>query len=245
MVDLTPLLFLSASAAFLHTLIPDHELPLAMIGRANRWGIKKMSLFTLVAGVLHISISMGIGVIALVATTALAGTISNLAHLLSGAILIGFGAVYAFLGWKKKGHGHTHGSKYAAHPHGRAPPGSGIEIDAQGKPVFHWTTWFAAIGGMAPCVTLIPVLFTAVWYPPESNAVLLTMLVFAVSTILTMLFTANLALKAITYITRMQKIEKWIEVIAGVVILAVGVYMIGGILFPQFIPHIHPAPPGL
>lgn len=237
MVDITFLLSLSASAAILHTLIPDHELPLAMIGRANRWGIKRMSVFTLIAGALHISISMVVGVLALVASTALAGTISNLAHLFSGAVLTVFGAVYAFLGWRKKGHGHTHGSKYAAHAHGRAPPGSGIDVDAEGKPIFHWTTWVAAVAGIAPCVTLIPVLFTAVWY--GTNAVLLTMLVFAVSTIGTMLVTANLALKTITYLTRMQKVEKWIEVIAGVVILAVGLYMLIPSLFPEIFPHTH------
>jgi hypothetical protein len=43
MVDILALVVLSVSAAILHTLVPDHELPLAMIGRAKSWGIRQMT----------------------------------------------------------------------------------------------------------------------------------------------------------------------------------------------------------
>jgi cytochrome c biogenesis protein CcdA len=41
-----------------------------------------------------------------------------------------------------------------------------------------------------------------------------------------MMITASLMLKTITFLTKMQKIEKYIEVIAGLIILGVGLYLI-------------------
>ena len=62
-MDSTLILMISAAlAAILHTLVPDHEIPLAMIGRAQNWTAKKMAGVTLIAGLIHISVSMGIRV---------------------------------------------------------------------------------------------------------------------------------------------------------------------------------------
>ncbi len=235
MDDVLLLLVGASTLAILHTLVPDHELPLAMIGRAQRWSIKRMCGFTCIAGIIHISISMAIGVLALFVSYSLAGQIAGTAAMISGFMLIGFGSIYAVLGWRRKGHGHKHGSKYAAHAHGCPPPGSGVKLDSEGKPVFGGATWLAAIVGMAPCFTLIPVLFQAIWY--GTTVVLATMVVYAVSTISMMMITASLMLKTITFLTKMQKIEKYIEVIAGLIILAVGLYVI----IPALIqgPHVH------
>ena len=78
------LLFVAAAAAILHTLVPDHELPLAMIGRAQNWTVKKMAGVTLVAGAIHISVSMAVGVAAILASTALATQFAATTHLISG-----------------------------------------------------------------------------------------------------------------------------------------------------------------
>lgn len=239
----TLVLMASASVlAILHTLVPDHELPLAMIGRAQNWTIKKMAGVTLIAGAIHISVSMAIGVLAIVVSTRLAKEVAMKAHMISGFLLLAFGLVYTILAWRRKGHGHSHGgighshgSKYAAHPHGRPPPGSGIKLDSEGKPIITGSAWLVAIVGIAPCFTLIPVLLQALWY--GTTTILLVMVVYAVSTIGMMVILTSMALKTITFITRLTKIEKYVEIIAGLIILAVGLWVVLPDLLRQ--PHVH------
>ena len=242
-MDQTLVLMASAAVlAILHTLVPDHELPLAMIGRAQNWTIKKMAGVTLVAGAIHISVSMAIGVLAIVVSTQLAKQVASTAHTISGGLLFAFGLVYTILAWRRRGHGHSHGgighshgSKYAAHAHGRAPPSSGIELDSKGKPVISGSAWLVAIVGIAPCFTLIPVLLSALWY--GMTTILLVMIVYAISTIGMMVILTSIALKTITFITKLTKIEKYVEIIAGLIILAVGLW----ILLPDLLhqPHVH------
>ncbi len=242
-MDQTLVLMASAAVlAILHTLVPDHELPLAMIGRAQNWTVKKMAGVTLIAGVIHISVSMGIGVLAMIFTTQLAKTVATAAQMISGFLLVAFGLIYTILAWKRKGHGHSHGgighshgSKYAAHAHGRAPPGSGINLDSKGKPVISGSAWLVAIVGIAPCFTLIPVLFDAMWY--GTTTILSVMVVYAISTIGMMVILTSIALKTITFITRLAKIEKYIEIIAGLIILAIGLWVVLPSLIGQ--PHVH------
>lgn len=210
----------AALAAILHTLVPDHEIPLAMIGRAQNWTVKKMAGVTLVAGVIHISVSMGIGVLALLASVVLAQHVARSAQQVSGFLLIAFGLLYAFLSWKRKrgGHSHFHGSEHDAHhPHE-------IEVDSAGRPVVGWGAWIVAIVGIAPCFTLIPVLVAAV--PYGVTVTLWVMLSYAVATIGMMVTLTSIALKAIQYVTRLEKIEKHLEILAGFVIFIVGVWLI-------------------
>jgi len=232
----------TVTLAVLHTLVPDHELPLAMIGRAQKWTIKKMAGVTLVAGAIHISVSMGVGVIALIVSTALAEKVAGTAHQISGFLLVAFGVVYTILAWRRKGHGHSHGglghshgSKYAAHAHGRAPQGSGVKVDSEGKAVASGSAWLVAIVGIAPCFTLIPVLVQSTLFGPTTT--LVVMVVYAISTIGMMVILTSIALKTITFLTKLAKIEKYVEIIAGLIILAVGLWVaLPDLLFPS---HAH------
>lgn len=211
-METTTILMISAAiAAILHTLVPDHEIPLAMIGRAQNWTVKRMAGVTLIAGVIHISVSMGVGAVALLASIALAQYVAESAQYISGFLLIAFGLVYAFMSWKRKhgGHSHSHGSKHYELPHE-----SSISLGA----------WIVAIVGIAPCFTLIPVLVAAV--PYGLTTTFWVMLSYAVATIGMMVTLTSIALKAIEYVTRLEKIEKHLEIFAGAVIFAVGVWLI-------------------
>jgi len=183
-----------------------------MIGRAQNWGIKAMTLWTLVAGVIHISISMVIGFIAVGVSMALAQYIANTAHIVSGSLLMAFGAVYAFLAWKgKHTHMHSHSDEHG-HPHSHDSTqethtnGSGTSVGSKGKSVFRsgGASMIAGVVGMAPCFTLIPVLVAAVPYGTET--IIWVMLTFATATIGMMILMANIAFKPITYIVKLTKI---------------------------------------
>jgi len=226
-MDSTVMLMISAAlAAILHTLVPDHEIPLAMIGRAQNWTVKKMAGITLIAGAIHISVSMGIGVIALIASVTLSQFVANSAQQISGFLLIVFGIAYAFFSWRRKrgGHSHSHPHSHVEHRVVHASHETKIEKDGTKESTVSWGAWIVAIVGIAPCFTLIPVLVAAVPYGVTTT--LLVMLSYAIATIGMMVILTSIALKAIEYVTRLTRIEKHMEILAGVVIFAVGVWLL-------------------
>lgn len=224
-MDATLVLMISAAvSAILHTLVPDHEIPLAMIGRTQNWSMKRMAGVTLVAGLIHISVSMSVGAIALIASTALSQVIANSAQQISGVLLIGFGLVYAVVSWKRKqgGHYHSHGHSHQLHSHDHMAPEHQHELSDGGSRI-GWGNWIVAIVGIAPCFTLIPVLIAAV--PYGATTTLLVMLSYAVATIGMMITLTLIALKTIQYISKLHRIEKHMEILTGLVIFVVGVWL--------------------
>jgi cytochrome c biogenesis protein CcdA len=83
----------------------------------------------------------------------------------------------------------------------------------------------AAITGIAPCFTLLPVLFAAV--PYGGMTVFWVMVAYAIATIVSMVILTNIALVAINWITRFSAIDREIEIISGVIILLVGIWVLG------------------
>lgn len=226
-MDPTLVLMISAAvAAILHTLVPDHEIPLAMIGRAQNWSIKKMAGVTLIAGAIHISASMGIGTLALIASVALAQYVVESAQQISGFLLIVFGIAYAFISWRRRqgGHTHSHGADHVTHGSGRVQSEPETEAASARKPGASLTSLLVAIVGIAPCFTLIPVLVATV--PYGATTIFLVMLSYAVATIGMMVTLTSIALKAIQYVTKLEKVERHLEILAGVIIFAVGVWLI-------------------
>jgi nickel/cobalt exporter len=217
------LIFSASLSAIFHTLVPDHEIPLAIIGRNEKWTLKKMAGITLIAGIIHISVSMGIGIIALIASASLSRFIANSAQQISGFLLIIFGSIYAFVSWKRKHGGHKH-----THETNQIEPNNHVHSEQDG--VFTknlkvgWGACIVAIVGIAPCFTLIPVLIAAVAY--GVNITLLVMLSYAVATIGMMMILTLIAFKAIKYVTKLHRIEKHLEILAGFVIFIIGVWLI-------------------
>ena len=225
MLDPTLVLMVSAAvSAILHTLVPDHEIPLAMIGRTQNWTLKKMAGITLIAGVIHISVSLGIGAIALIASAALSRFIADSTQQISGLLLIAFGSIYAFVSWKRKQGGHWHSHGHNQIEHSPMHVHSEQDVISGKKSEVGWGAWIVAIVGIAPCFTLIPVLIAAV--PYGATTTLLVMLSYAVATIGMMVILTSIALRTIQYVTKLHRIEKHMEILAGLVILLVGVWLI-------------------
>ena len=87
-----------------------------------------------------------------------------------------------------------------------------------------WGNWIVAIVGITPCFTLIPVLLAAVPYGVTTTV--MVMISYAVATIGMMITCTLIALKTIQYITKLHRIEKHMEILAGLVIFAVGVWLL-------------------
>src|SRR5437016_7303128 len=117
---LGPLLLLMAGAAavgVIHSVLPDHWVPLAVVARTERWSLWRVGRVSALAAGGHVltSIVLG-GVIALVGLQFQKQIETQQGHIVGGVLIItGIG----FLVWGLTGHGHPHdhGSGAEHEPH--------------------------------------------------------------------------------------------------------------------------------
>lgn len=115
-----PLLVIAAATVgFLHSILPDHWVPLAVVARAQRWTLLHTARISLLASVGHVltSIVLG-GIIALVGLQFRKTFETQQAHIV-GVVLVLTGIGFAL--WSLTGHG--------GHSHEGHPPDHGVEDD--------------------------------------------------------------------------------------------------------------------
>lgn len=102
-----PLLLLAAATVgFLHSILPDHWVPLAVVARTQHWTIARTARISFLASVGHVLTSIVLaGIIALVGLQFRHAFESQQAHIV-GVILVLTGI--GFLVWTLTGHGHHH-----------------------------------------------------------------------------------------------------------------------------------------
>ena len=121
----------AVSIAVLHSLAPDHYVPISAIGKSRKWSLRRTLLFAFVAATIHVSFSVVIGVL-----TYLGLDLIGVAEAIEERVplaLIAFGAFYAVL------------SIFKPHKHVRAATATSLLL----------------IIGLSPCVPLIPIMLAA------------------------------------------------------------------------------------
>jgi uncharacterized membrane protein YqjE len=99
-------LLAASTVGFLHSILPDHWVPLAVIARTQRWSIARTARTSLLASIGHVLTSIILaGIIALVGLQ-FRGTFETQQGHIVGVILIVTGI--AFLIWSLVGGGHHH-----------------------------------------------------------------------------------------------------------------------------------------
>jgi sulfite exporter TauE/SafE len=195
----------------LHTLAgPDHYLPFVAMARARNWNTLRTVNIVALCGIGHVLSSIVIGFIGIAAGIALSGIekTESIRGNIAAWLLLFFGILYmiwgVFILWKRKSHHHQH------------------HLSDKKKMTF-WILFAIFIFG--PCEPLIPILM----YPAAQHnyvAVAFISLLFAVTTIATMIVMVLLMLKGIS-LARFDTLEKYQHVIAGATIAVCG----AGILF--------------
>jgi nickel/cobalt transporter (NicO) family protein len=125
-VSSLPLLLLAAAAVgFLHSILPDHWVPLAVVARTQRWSIARTARTSLLASVGHVLTSIILaGIIALVGLQFRRAFETQQGHIV-GVILIATGV--GFFIWSLIGRDHHHN-----HDEHLFIPGMGT-VDEAGK----------------------------------------------------------------------------------------------------------------
>jgi ABC-type nickel/cobalt efflux system permease component RcnA len=110
------LLGAAATVAILHSILPDHWVPLAVVARTQRWSLLRVARVSALASLGHVVASLVLGgIIALIGLQFQHQLDTQQGHIIGGIlILTGIG----FLIWGLLGGGHTHSGEGHAHNHG-------------------------------------------------------------------------------------------------------------------------------
>src|SRR5437763_7186496 len=107
------LLAAAAGVGFGHAILPDHWVPLAVVGRAQRYPLTKVARLSGLAGVTHVLVSVVLGAVIVAVGLQLRSTVEHAQDAIVGSLLIATGL--AFLAFELTGHGHTHDHNHHAH----------------------------------------------------------------------------------------------------------------------------------
>jgi nickel/cobalt transporter (NicO) family protein len=141
MISGTELLLVGAVAAVgvLHTIVPDHWVPIALIARQRGWSRSETALASLQAGTGHVLSTLAIAAIVWLAGLTLAAHAGRIVDTASSLALIGFGGWIAISAWREMQQSgdaaHSHGS-FHGHGHAHdAAAGAMHGADAQRIPI--------------------------------------------------------------------------------------------------------------
>jgi nickel/cobalt transporter (NicO) family protein len=128
----TEALFLVAAVAgvgVLHTIVPDHWVPITLIARQRGWSRSETAAVAFKAGIGHVLSTLVIGLVVWIAGVAFATRFGHLVDTAASIALIGFGGWIAISALREirgvnghehnHGHGHVHGHGHShGHRHG-------------------------------------------------------------------------------------------------------------------------------
>ena len=112
------LLGAAAAVAILHSILPDHWVPLAVVARTQRWGLLRVTRVSALASAGHVIASLVLGgVVALIGLQFQRQLDTQQGHIIGG-ILILTGLGFLVWGLVGGGHGHSHTGEGHTHAHG-------------------------------------------------------------------------------------------------------------------------------
>jgi len=205
-----------AGVGVLHTLVPDHWVPITLIARQRGWTRAQTARAALVAGTGHVGSTLVIAVVVWVAGVVAAKQFGHVVDTLASAALVAFGGWIAIssLVDMRNGQGHSHGHTHD-HDHGHDHD----HHHHHDAPKAGSRTALLLILGSSPMVEGIPAFFAAGRYGVGLIAAMSA--VFAAATIATYVVLCVGSLASLERV-RLGPIEKYGEVLSGAFIAAIG-----------------------
>jgi hypothetical protein len=191
------------SVGVLHTLVPDHWVPIAVLARNFRWTRAQTAWAAAIAGLGHTLSTLAVGIVVWLAGLALAVRFGNLVSILAGIALVAFGLWIAGASLLE-----MHANSKLDHLD---------KIDESSQRSLRMT--MLLILGSSPMVEGIPAFFAAARFGAGLLAAMA--LCFAISTIATyvaMCLGSHAALQSLSF----GPLERSGEVLSGTIIAIVG-----------------------
>jgi ABC-type nickel/cobalt efflux system permease component RcnA len=250
------LLAAAAGVGFGHAILPDHWVPLAVVGRTRRYPLARVARLSGMAGVAHVLVSIVLGGVIIAVGLQFRSTVQSAQDTIIGCVLILTGLGFAALELTghghhhghdhahTHGHGHTHGHNHAhtshdhghthghdqAHPHEHPHLLSAPEVDEQiavEESRFHGlASVMVPFGAAASPDLTILPVFLAATTAGVSTAIG-SLVIFAAVTIGTIVSLTLLACFG-GYQVRGQWLERWGNVFTALVLIVIGALVLTG-----------------
>jgi hypothetical protein len=225
------LLAASAGVGFGHAILPDHWVPLAVLGRTRRYPLAKVARLSGLAGVAHVLISIVLGAVVIAVGLQFRSTVQSAQDTIIGCLLIATGL--GFAAFEVSGRGHRHGEHGHSHDHEHGDSHGHEhethdhrEHSAERGRIRGLAAVMVPFGAAAsPDLTILPV-FLAATTAGVATAVG-SLVIFAAVTIGTIV---GLTLTAAQggYQIRGQWLERWGNAITALVLVVIGTLVLTG-----------------
>jgi nickel/cobalt transporter (NicO) family protein len=222
------LLAASAGVGFGHAILPDHWVPLAVIGRTRRYPLVKIARLSSLAGVAHVLLSVLLGAVIIAVGLQFRSAVQTTQDTIIGGLLMATGVGFVIM--EATGHGHRHGHE-RGHQHGHEPEHRGGD-QARTEPGEGGVRGLAALmvpfgAAASPDLTILPV-FLAATTAGLATAVG-SVLAFAGATIATIVGLTLVTAHG-TYQLQGDWLERWGNIITAAVLLIIGALVLFGVI---------------
>ncbi|HWC86216.1 MAG TPA: hypothetical protein VG388_06745 [Solirubrobacteraceae bacterium] len=217
----TPALFAAAAGVgFGHAILPDHWVPLAVLGRARRYPLSKVARLSGLAGIAHVLLSIVLGAVIIAVGLQFRSTVQSAQNAIIGSLLIATGVGFAI--FELTGHGHSHGHDHDHdHDHGHDHHHHHEHRGIRGLAAVMVPFGAAA----SPDLTILPVFLaaTAVGVPTAIGS----LAIFSAVTIATIVALTLTAAKG-GYQVHGHWLDRWGNGITAVVLVVIGALVLTG-----------------
>lgn len=214
------LLAAAAGVGFGHAILPDHWVPLAVLGRTRRYPLTRIARLSTLAGIAHVLVSVILGAVIVIVGLQFRATVEHAQNTIIGCLLIATGI--GFLVLELTGHGHHHdhddGHDHNDHEHDHAGHGRLSGLAAVMVP-------FGAAA--SPDLTILPVFLAAAAVGAGTAAGSLG--IFAVVTIGTIVGLTLAAARG-GYQIQGEWLERWGNAFTAAVLVIIGLLVLLAII---------------
>jgi nickel/cobalt transporter (NicO) family protein len=224
------LLAAAAGVGFGHAILPDHWVPLAVLGRTRRYPMSRIARLSGLAGVAHVLVSIVLGAVIIAIGLQFRSTIQHAQDTIIGCILIATGVGFAIL--ELSGHGHHHDHDHTHdHDHDHDEDHEHADDHQHEHPAGRLSGLAAVMvpfgAAASPDLTILPV-FLAATTAGVATAVG-SLVVFAAVTIGTIVGLTLAAARG-GYQIQGAWLERWGNVFTAAVLIAIGLLVLLGII---------------
>lgn len=195
-----------------HAVLPDHWVPLAVLGRTEHLPVRRVARLSALAGAAHVAVSLVLGTVIVLVGLQLRSTVAGVQDDVVGGLLLATGLAFAAVELTGHGHRHAHGEHSHVHVHRRR------RLLAIAVP-------FGAAA--SPDLTILPVFLAAA--TAGAPTAVGTLLVFAAVTMATMLALTLFATLG-GYQLRGRWLERWGNAGSAGVLLVIGALVLARVI---------------
>jgi nickel/cobalt transporter (NicO) family protein len=230
-VDATAAVLAAAGVGFGHAVLPDHWVPLAVVGRTHRYSLGRVARLSGAAGVAHVLVSLGLGAVVVAVGLQFRSTIEHAQNAIVGGLLIATAVVFAIFELSGRGHTHDHEHSHAHdhdHDHGNDPDHEHGHADHHPHRHRSVAAVMVPFGAAAsPDLTILPVFLAAT--AAGTGAAIGSLIAFAVVTIGTIV-ALTVSATVGGYRIRGQWLDRGSNAFTAAVLAVIGALVLAGVL---------------